>query len=58
MADRSSGRLVAVSYWESESDMQASEDATRESREAAAEVAGASGGPRVERYEVLLDLEQ
>jgi hypothetical protein len=58
MADRASGRLVAVSYWESESDMQASEEATRESREAAAEAVGASGGPRVERYEVLLDMEK
>jgi heme-degrading monooxygenase HmoA len=58
MGDRSSGRVVAVSFWESESDMQASEDAVRESRERAAEAAGAGGGPRVEHYEVLLDVQE
>jgi hypothetical protein len=33
------------------------EEATRESRDAAAEAVGASGGPRLERYEVL-DMEK
>src|SRR3712207_8529251 len=58
MGDRTSGRVVATSYWESEGDMQASEDAVRASRERAAEAAGAAGGPRVEHYEVLVDVEE
>ena len=57
LGDRSSGRVVATSYWDSEDDMRASEDAVRESREAAAEAIGASGGPQVTQYEVLLDVE-
>jgi heme-degrading monooxygenase HmoA len=58
VADRSSGRIVATSYWASESDMRASEDAVRPSRERAAETVGAAGGPRVEHYEVLLDVQE
>ncbi|HEX2102394.1 MAG TPA: antibiotic biosynthesis monooxygenase [Solirubrobacteraceae bacterium] len=58
MGDRSSGRVVAVSYWNSEDDMRASEEAVRESRERAAEAVGATGGPRVEHYEVLIDVEE
>jgi heme-degrading monooxygenase HmoA len=57
LGDRSSGRVVATSYWDSEDDMRASEDAVRESREAAAEAMGAAGGPQVTHYEVLLDVE-
>jgi heme-degrading monooxygenase HmoA len=58
LGDRSSGRVIATSYWSSEGDMQASEDAVRDSRERAAEAVGATGGPRVERYEVLIDVEE
>jgi heme-degrading monooxygenase HmoA len=58
MGDRSSGRIVATSYWGSEAAMKASEDAVRPSRERAAEAVGAAGGPRVERYEVLIDVEE
>lgn len=58
IADRSRGKVVALSFWSSESDMQASEDAVRESRERAGEAIGATGGPRVEHYEVLVDVEQ
>jgi hypothetical protein len=50
--------VVATSYWSSESDMRASEEAVRESRERAAEAVGAAGGPRVERYEVFVDVEE
>ena len=56
LGDRSSGRVVAMSYWNSEGDMQASEEAVRESREGAAQVIGASA-PQVTHYEVLLDVE-
>ena len=58
LGDRSSGRVIATSYWNSEGDMQASEDAVSDSRERAAEAVGATGGPRVERYEVLIDVEE
>ena len=57
MGDRSSGRIAATSYWDSEDQMRASEDAVRPSRERAAEAVGAAGGPRVEHYEVLIDVE-
>jgi heme-degrading monooxygenase HmoA len=58
IGDRSSGKIVATSYWDSEADMQASEDAVRPSRERAAEAVAAAGGPRVEHYEVLVDVEE
>ena len=57
IGDRASGKVVATSYWDSEGDMQASEDAVRASRERAAETVGASGAPTVEHYEVLIDVE-
>ncbi len=44
---------MAVTYWESEEAMQASEDAVMQERERAAETAGAAAGPTVERYEVI-----
>ena len=55
MADRGSGNVLGVSFWESEGDLQASEELGHESRSAAAETGGASGEPQVERYEVLFD---
>ena len=57
IADRASGRLIGTSYWDSEEAMTASEEAVRPSRERAAAASGASGGPVVERYEVLVDVE-
>ena len=56
--DRSSGKVVGISYWESEQAMQASEDAVRAPREQAAEQAGASGGASVEHFEVAIDTMQ
>ncbi len=55
LADRSSGKVVATSYWDSEDQMRASEDAVREARKRAADTGGASAEPQVERYEVALD---
>ena len=55
LADRSSGKVVATSYWDSEEQMQGSEDAVKEARRRALEMGGASGEPEVERYEVALD---
>lgn len=53
MGDRGSGVAMAVTYWASEEDLQASEDAVTPERERAAQTAGATSGPVVERYEVV-----
>jgi heme-degrading monooxygenase HmoA len=57
MGDRSTGKVVAVSFWESEQALKASDDAVRASRERSAQAVGASAGPRVEHYEVIVDVE-
>jgi heme-degrading monooxygenase HmoA len=54
-ADRSSGKVFGISYWDSEEQMKASEEAVKDARQRAADTGGASGAPQVERYEVLLD---
>ena len=56
LVDRGSGKVVGISFWESEEKMSASEEAVRESRERAAETGGASGSPQVEQFEVALDV--
>lgn len=53
--DRSSGKVVGTSYWESEEAMQASEEAVRGPREEAAQRGGGSGAPAVEHFEVAID---
>ena len=53
MGDRGDGLAMAVTYWESEDAMRASDDAVKEERERAAETAGATAGSTVEHYEVL-----
>ena len=53
--NRSSGKVVGTSYWESQEAMEASEQAVRPSREESAARAGASGEPTVEHFEVALD---
>lgn len=55
LADRASGKVVATSYWDSEEQMRASEDAVKDARQRAADTGGASSEPQVERYEVALD---
>ena len=55
VVDRASGKAVGTSYWDSEEEMDAAEDAVRDARQRAAETGGASGEPRVERFEVALD---
>lgn len=55
LVDRESGKGVGTTYWESEEAMQASEEAVKPSRTAAAEAGGASGEPQVERFEVAVD---
>ena len=55
MADRQSGKMVGVSFWESEGVMRDSEEKIKGSRERAAETGGASEQPTVDRVEVLID---
>jgi heme-degrading monooxygenase HmoA len=54
VADRQSGKTMALSFWESEEAMRGSEEAVKEARQRAADTGGA-GEPQVERFEVLLD---
>ena len=54
-ADRSSGKLVGISYWDSADQRDASEERVREGRSRAAETGGATGEPQVERFEVAID---
>ena len=53
LGDRSNGTAIAITYWESADAMQASEDAVQRPRQQAAEAAGATSTPTVERFEVL-----
>jgi heme-degrading monooxygenase HmoA len=53
--DRSSGKVIGTSYWDSEEQMSASEEAIRPSRERAAETGGATSAPDVQTFEVALD---
>lgn len=53
LGDRTNGVAMAVTYWESEADLQASEDAVAPERDRAAQAAEAASGPTVERYEVV-----
>jgi heme-degrading monooxygenase HmoA len=55
LADRSSGKVIGISFWGSEQDLHASDQLGREARSAASETGGASGEPTVEVFEVLLD---
>jgi heme-degrading monooxygenase HmoA len=54
-ADRSSGKVFGISYWDSEDQMTASEEQVKDARQRAADTGGASAGPQVERFEVALD---
>jgi len=53
--DRTSGKAIGVSYWDSEDEMTASEDRVKDARRKAAETGGAKGEPNVERFEVAVD---
>jgi heme-degrading monooxygenase HmoA len=54
IADRQSGKTVALTFWESEEAMRESEDAVKGARQRAAET-GQAAEPQVERFEVLFD---
>jgi heme-degrading monooxygenase HmoA len=52
--DRSSGKIMAFTLWESEEAMAASEEAANRLRQASAEASSAQVG-QVERFEVVFD---
>jgi heme-degrading monooxygenase HmoA len=54
-ADRSTGKVFGISYWDSKEEMDAAEETVKESRRRAAETGGASQEPQVELFEVALD---
>ena len=54
LIDRESGNAMAITLWEDEAAMRASEERANELRRAASEELGATEQPRVERYEVAV----
>jgi heme-degrading monooxygenase HmoA len=54
-ADRSTGKCIGATYWETEEAMKAAEEVGQSARQRAAETGGATSEPEVERFEVLLD---
>jgi heme-degrading monooxygenase HmoA len=55
LGDRAAGPALAVTLWESEEAMRASEEAVQQARRDAAQAAGATGEPTVERFEVVAE---
>lgn len=53
MGDQESGRAIAVTFWSSEDALRRSEEAVMSARQAAAETAGATTPPQVDRFAVL-----
>ncbi len=53
MGNRGDGRAMAITFWSSQEALSASEDAVVAMRQAAADTAGASSQPNVERFEVV-----
>ena len=54
LADRGSGKVIGVSFWEDEDALRAADQLGREARAAAAEASGADE-PAVDVFEVVLD---
>ena len=54
LVDRASGNAMAITLWEDEAAMQASEERANQMRRDASEQMGAGGQARVERYEVAV----
>jgi quinol monooxygenase YgiN len=52
LVDRASGKAVAITLWEDEEALQASEERANQLRAEAADDLGATQAPAVERYEV------
>ena len=54
LGDRESGKSLAITFWESEDALRASEEAVKETRKQATEAGGAAD-PQIEVFEVVLD---
>ncbi|HWQ00554.1 MAG TPA: antibiotic biosynthesis monooxygenase [Gaiellaceae bacterium] len=54
LVDRTSGNALAITLWEDEEAMQASEESANALRAQAAEQMGAAGQPEIARYEVAV----
>ena len=54
LIDRQSGEGMAITLWEDEAAMRASEEQANELRRAAVQALGSTEEPRVERYEVAV----
>jgi heme-degrading monooxygenase HmoA len=55
LADRASGAVMGISFWETEDDLRAAEEKGREARRRVLESGGGQSEPVVERWEVLFD---
>jgi heme-degrading monooxygenase HmoA len=55
LADRESGAIIGVSFWEREEDLEAAEELGEQARSQAAEAGQAGVEPVTERWEVVLD---
>jgi heme-degrading monooxygenase HmoA len=55
LADRASGSVMGISFWETEEDLRAAEEHGRDARRRVMESGGGQGEPVVERWEVLFD---
>jgi len=54
LLDRDSGNAMAITLWDDEAAMRASEERANQLRRTASEEMGAAEQPRVERYEVVV----
>jgi heme-degrading monooxygenase HmoA len=55
LADRESGAVMGISFWETEDDLRAAEELGREARRRVMEAGGGQGEPVVDRWEVVFD---
>ena len=56
LVDRKSGKVVGMSFWQTDDQMKASEKAVVGSRDRAIKTGGMAGEPEIERLEVALDV--
>jgi heme-degrading monooxygenase HmoA len=54
-ADRESGLVMGISFWDTEDDLRAAEELGREARRRVMDTGGGQSEPVVERWEVVFD---
>ena len=54
LADRTSGKSLTITLWDTEEDLRESEERANQLRKQAAEGIGSTAEPQVERYEVVV----